>query len=181
MRLQLLLPPGWVSIPLEDVGARRRAVDDVVARSHLDDGQGARLRRNLRQQLQESADSAGACGASTLMLSVQGSPPVPASILITFLPRRVTIDDSLLWLAQGGRVDTATVRAGSVVRRIGRRDVTMSEDVTLPSLVVDYWLTAPDARLAHVAMSTPLVEHAEAMTGLFDAIIESASWETSAR
>jgi hypothetical protein len=180
MRLQLLLPPGWASIPLHDTGARRRAIDDVVAVSRLDDGQGARLRRELREQLQDVADSAATSGASTLMLSVQGNPPVPASILVSFLPPSLSVDASQPWLGEGGQVDTAMVRAGSVVRRIRRRDTAMSEDVTLPTLVADYWVTAPDDRLTHVAMSTPLVEHEKAMTDLFDAIMESATWEAPA-
>lgn len=181
MRLRLVLPPGWASIPLEEASARRRAIDTVVARAGLDDREGARLRRDLRQRLQDSADTAATSGASTLMMSLGGPAPIPASILVTFLPRGLDLDRGQPWLTDGGRVDAATVPAGPVVRRIGRRDVEMDEEISLPTLVVDYWLTAPDERLVHVAASTPLVEHEMAMVDLFDAILESGSWDRGAR
>jgi hypothetical protein len=181
MRLRLVLPPGWASIPLEDAAERRRAVDAVVARAGLDDGEGARLRRDLRQRVRTSADSAAASGASSLMLSVGGPAPIPASILVTFLPRGLNLEENQPWLTEeGSRVDTATMPAGRVVRRIGRRDVDMDEEISLPTLVVDYWLTAPDGRLVHVAMSSPLVEHEKAMVDLFDAVVEGASWDGAA-
>ncbi len=46
----------------------------------------------------------------------------------------------------------------------------------MPTLVIDYWLTAPDGDLIHLAASTPLVDHRDAMVGLFDAVLESARW-----
>ena len=178
MTLRLVLPDGWVSIPLEDPAARAQAVDAVVARARFDDGDGARLRRELRDHLVGAAADAAGAGAASMVLSTGDGRGVsiPASIIATFLPFADRPDVEEPWLAEsGGRLDTATVAAGPVVRRVSQRSAPM-EGVEIPTLVVDYWLTAPDWGLAHLAMSTPLVAHEEAMVGLFDAIVESASW-----
>ena len=173
-RLHVVVPPGWARVPLTSEEASTRAVAQVVATSGLDDGEGARLRRELQDQLEGAARSAREAGATTLLLTTVHALPVSAALVVTPLPPRVSVAGDEPWLVGArSRVDTARLPAGPVVRRV-RETSTGEPPVT--SLVVDYWLTAPDGDLVHLAVSTPLAAHREAMVGLFDAILETARW-----
>lgn len=180
MDLRLLLPPGWVSLPVADEDSCRRVVGELVADAAGDDGQGARLRRELRLMLTDSVRGARDGGAALLAISGPAGGLISGSLLLTFLPRGVTFQGDEPWLAdEGGRVDVGQVDIGRVVRRIGRREVALDPadpELRLPNLVVDYWVTGPSGRLAHLAMSSPLIEHEEPMVELFDAVVETARW-----
>lgn len=183
-RLGIVLPPGWTLIPLEDADARGRAVRRLVSRAGLDDGQGAVLRRELHGQLSSAADRAFRSGASTLAICTTGpgGVPLPASLVVTFIPGGTLPSEQDAWLQEaGGRLDTAVIPAGRVVRRAGRvTSVADGEPAEVTTVVVDYWLTRGDAAgVVHLAASTPLVDREDAMVGLFDAVIESARWSSA--
>lgn len=184
-RLDLVLPPGWTMISLEDADARGRAVRLLVSRAGLDDGQGAVLRRELHSQLSCAADRAFRSGASTLAICTTGpgGVPLPASLVVTFIPGGTVPSEQEAWLQEaGGRLDTASVPAGRVVRRVANRVTSLAdgEPAGVTTVVVDYWLTREDgAGVVHLAASTPLVHHEAAMVGLFDAVIESARWSSA--
>lgn len=184
-QLGIVLPPGWTLIPLEDAVARERAVRQLVSRAGLDDGQGAVLRRELHSQLSSAADRAFRSGASTFAICTTGpgGVPLPASLVVTFSPGGTVPSEQDAWLQEaGGRLDTAVIPAGRVVRRVAGRvaAVTDGESAGVATVVVDYWLTRGDgAGVFHLAASTPLVDHEDAMVGLFDAVIESARWSSA--
>ena len=173
-RLHVVVPPGWARVPLTTEGAAARAVARVVATSGLDDGEGARLRRELQDELEGAARSAREAGATTMLVTTVHALPVSAALVVTPLPPRVSVAGDEPWLVgAGSTVDTARLAAGPVVRRV--RETTSGEP-PVTSLVVDYWLTSPDGDLVHLAVSTPLAAHRDAMVGLFDAIVETARW-----
>lgn len=178
--LSVVLPPGWSIIPLGDAGERRRAVDLLVGRLGLDDGQGAVVRRQLRDRLLATAADAARAGSVTYALSSggPGGVPIPASLVVTPIRGAAAPELDEPWLALGGgRLDTASVPAGPVVRRVARQEARVDDDADpLPVVKVDYWISAQSGALVHLAASTPLVDHEEAMVGLFDAIVESARW-----
>lgn len=181
MRLEFVLPPGWVWIPLHDEEARARSVERIVTEVKVDDGRGAEIRRRLREQVAGAAADAARSGASTMALSTSGvgGVPVPASLVVTFSESLPAPTAEAPWLTdESARVDTARVPAGEVVRRV-RSTQTPYEQGELSTLGVDYWLSPPSGGpggVVHLALSTPLVDFEEAMLGLFDAIVESARW-----
>lgn len=185
MRLQLVLPPGWFGLPLTDPAGCDRIIDRTVRALSLDDGEGARLRRELRADLERQARSARDTGATLLALSGPRSAPLSGSLLVTPLRPTVDLDDPRFADDLDGESETFTVPVGRVTRVVGRRQAPAgrrSDDGELPTLGIDYWVAGPDKRhQAQVACSTPLFEHAEAMTQLFDAVICSARWAESAR
>lgn len=176
MRLRFVLPPGWVGLPLHDAPACEREVQRVVKALPLDDGSGARMRRELRDDLQRQCDRARGQGATYLAIAGPRSAPLSGSLLVTPLQHRVP-EDSPVWdEVVGADVDRFTLPVGRVARTVAKRQPAAGErSDDPPTLAVDYWITLDDGRLAHVACSTPLAEHEEAMVQLFDAVLGSAT------
>ena len=179
-RLSIMLPPGWRWIDLHDDARRDRAIDHVVAGTGLDDGDGARLRRELRDALQRSASDARAAGSSLLALSVDADPVLSGSLTVTFLDGVEELVDQ--WADDPDEdAVTTTVPAGRVVRRVRREHTTVAE-VTCPqgldTFTVEYLLRCEGEPPVLLVMSSPLVAVADALLGLFDAMMESARWQT---
>ncbi len=202
--IRLVLPPGWVNLPLHDEAARGRVICAMVDSLALDDGPGAQLRRELRRELTASADDAAAGGAVLFALSTSGpgGVPLPASLVVSALD----IDDEQLlgtwWAAAAGGGAAGDARADDVagdgddagaapteadgaqatdqallpIGRVVRRVLREPETPTSPASVrAEYWVTpAEDTGAYHVVMSTPLVSHGDAMLGMFDAIVSTA-------
>lgn len=175
MRLRFVLPPGWVGLPLHDLAACEREVQRAVRTLPLDDGQGARMRRELRDDLVTQCDRARASGATYLAIAGPRSAPLSGSLLVTPTPHRLA-EDSPAWDdVVGVDADRSTLPVGRVARTVRTRQPApgeRSDDVA--SLAVDYWVTLDGGHLVHVACSTPLVAHEEAMVQLFDAVMGSA-------
>ncbi len=178
-RLMIMLPPGWRWIDLGDHQRRDRAIDHIVEGTGLDDGQGARLRRELRDSLQRTASDARAAGSSLLAMSVDADPVLSGSMTVTFLDGAEELVDP--WADDpGADAETSTVPAGRVVRRV-RRERTTVADVTgtdgLETFTVEYWLRHEGDPPVLLVMSSPLIAVADALLGLFDAMMESARWQ----
>ncbi|GAA1476793.1 hypothetical protein GCM10009623_12390 [Nocardioides aestuarii] len=175
MRLRFVLPPGWVGFPLHDAPACEREVQRAVRALPLDDGQGARMRRELRDDLLAQCDRARDSGATYLAIAGPRSAPLSGSLVVTPTRHRVA-EDSPAWdEVVGVDADRFTLPVGRVARTVRTRQPAVGErSDDLASLAVDYWVIVDGDRLVHVACSTPLVEHDEAMTQLFDAVMGSA-------
>lgn len=174
MRLRLVLPPAWIGLPLHDPASCERAVDRAVRSLPLDDGQGARMRRELRDDLLRQVSRARDGGATYLALSGPRSAPLSGSILVTPLRRPVDPGSAAWEEAVGSGAETFRLAVGQVWRTSRLRDPAPGRPDALPTLAVEYWVTSTAARQLHVACSTPLVAHEEAMVQLFDAVLESA-------
>jgi hypothetical protein len=164
-----------VGFPLHDVAACEREVARAVKALPLDDGSGARLRRELRDDLLRQCERARERGATYLAIAGPRSAPLSGSLLVTPSQHRVA-EDSVVWdELVGPDADRFTLPVGRVARTVSTRRPEPDERADdLPTLSVDYWITVDDGRLLHVACSTPLVEHDEAMVQLFDAVLGSA-------
>jgi hypothetical protein len=175
VRFRFVLPPAWVGFTLHDAPACEREVQRAVKALPLDDGSGARMRRELRDDLVRQCVRARERGATYLAIAGPRSAPLSGSMLVTPTRHRLP-EDSPAWdELVGADADRFTLPVGRVARTVRKRHPQPgdgSED--LYSLAVDYWVTLDDERLVHVACSTPLVEHEEAMVQLFDAVLGSA-------
>lgn len=159
-----------------------------------------RLRRLLRQQLVERATNAFDQGGIELYISLQqaGTLTIPASLLITLIPPRRPGErlPSLLGLAadleaeggEGRTVSMAELAAGTALRVRVDPDTSVAPppagitageeaDYALPSVTVDYQLGIPRSEMnLLMTFSTPLVQIADAMVELFDAVAGSLTW-----
>ncbi|MET8132027.1 hypothetical protein ABZV24_08690 [Streptomyces sp. NPDC005251] len=197
---QILLPDGWFRITLEPEG-RRQSVDGLVNRQFSGVDNEPRLRRLLRQELVERATDAFDRGGIELYISLQqaGSLTIPASLLITLIPPMNPGEQlpSLRELAdileaeggEGRTVSMTELAAGTAMRvRVDPNAAAAQppgftraseEDVeALPSVTVDFQLGVPRSGMnLLLTFSTPLVQIADAMVELFDAVAGSLRWK----
>ncbi|MGW1062943.1 hypothetical protein ACWD4F_00265 [Streptomyces aureus] len=197
---RLLLPDGWFRIELEAEG-RQRSVDALVNRQFNGVDNEPQLRRLLRQELVERATNAFDQGGLELYLSLQraGALTIPASLLITLIPpagrgqrplslreladaleaegvrgRTVSMTELAAGTAMKVRIDPEAQDAGNPgATAPGEADID-----PLPSVTVDYQLGVPRSDMSLLlTFSTPLVQIADAMVELFDAVAGSLSWK----
>ncbi len=173
MDFTVLLPPGWVRIPLDGrENARAVALADAKAGEAPGPQRQAaqqQLRALLRQALGQARRAAGtdilislgqrdglALAASCLVSYVEHGEPVPLDKLGTELARG------------GGSVSAADIGGLPAIRHRHPED---------PMTRVDYHLQVPGRTgLMTLAFATPLEPLADPMTLLFDAIAESLRW-----
>ncbi len=191
---RLLLPDGWFRVRIDPEG-RERSVDALVDRKFAGVDNAPHLKRQLRDELLTQATEAYRDGGIELYLSLQQAGPltIPASLLITLLrpaPGTALPDTAELArrLSAGmeGETTVTELAAGTAVRvrRVTGQPNTPappgaagSPDEVLPSVTVDYQLPVPGAE-AHLLLtfSTPLLQIADAMVELFDAVAGSLTW-----
>ena len=172
-RLRFVLPPTWEGFGLHDPQACERKVERIARSLPLDDGKGAALRRQVREDLRGQVASARQAGATYLAISGPRSAPLSGSIVLTPVPSSLALDDEAWEDQLPDDAETFRLSAGRVTRVVGTRTADVSG---LATLVVDYWVLGPDRRQVHLACSTPLVAHRDAMVALFDAVVDSAEW-----
>ena len=173
MDFTVLLPPGWVRIPLDGrENARAVALADAKAGEVPGPQQQAarqQLRRLLHQALARARRSAGT--DVLISLAELDEIPIPATCLVSYVEhaRPVPLDLLAARLADGsGDVRTADVGGLPAVRHRYREDLMTR---------IDYHLRVPGrAGLMALAFATPLEALAGPLTLLFDAIAESLRW-----
>lgn len=183
---QLMMPPGWVQIPLggvEDAGTES-AVDRAVATGFAKVGrdQAAPLRRTLRQELLALAADARRGGGLDLYLLVEspGELPVDAALVVTEVPAGpggAVADPAHLLADLGGRDATASVVelrfAGPALRLETRRASRQNDPFPLPgpSIRIQYLVAVPGGgRQLLLTFTTTTAPVADALVTLFDAI-----------
>ncbi|NKI42408.1 hypothetical protein [Streptomyces physcomitrii] len=194
---RLLLPEGWFRLALEEE-RRAASVEALVDRQLRGADHLAYLRPQLRAELMARAEESYRGGGIELYLSLQqaGALTIPASLLVTLLrpepgralPRLDDLAQELAAEAQPGREvsmeKTAAGRALRVRREIRTEEETQQgekqEQYAFDSVTVDYQLDIPGGQgQLLLTFSTPLVQLAEAMTELFDAIGGSLTWSSA--
>ncbi|MDN3252553.1 hypothetical protein [Streptomyces sp. MA25(2023)] len=191
---RLLLPEGWFRLDI-DPERRERSVDALVNRRFEGMDNVPHIKRQLRQDLLAQATAAFREGGIELYLSLQQAGPltIPASLLVTFLPASssgttTSLEHVATRLASDGQAEVEVVElaAGTAVRvrrATGGPDqappagLPGKAEETLPSLTLDYQLSVPGTE-THLLLtfSTPLVQIADAMVELFDAVAGSLTW-----
>ncbi|AZP23469.1 hypothetical protein EJC51_28310 [Streptomyces aquilus] len=191
---RLLLPEGWFRVNI-DPEQREASVSALVNRQFEGTDNAPHIKRQLREELLAQATAAFNAGGLELYLSLQQAGPltIPASLLITLLPptsggKALTAESIAARLSADSDVAVSVVElsAGTAVRTrrmMGQPDrsappgVPGTPDEALPSVTLDYQLPVP-ATGAHLLLtfSTPLVQIADAMVELFDAVAASLRW-----
>jgi hypothetical protein len=170
----LLLPPGWVRIPLdgrEGVQAKALATAKV---SNLPEPQLSQVREQLLKVIKAGLRQAKQAGGIDVVLSLVewDGVPIAASGLVSYVdeggapvPLDLLADD---FAAEGGDVRLVTIAGRQAVRH-RRSDP--------PLTMVDYMMRMPGKPgLLTFAFSTPLEPLAEPMVVLFDAIMGTLRW-----
>lgn len=198
---QLLLPEGWFRVHI-DPERRERSVDALVERQFNGIDNAPQIKAQVRQELIDQATKAFDEGGIELYLSLQQAGPltVPASLLIALgLPpqggRLPALDDIAGRLAAEGNdsreVSVVELAAGPALRvreeytpsrdRPPTPETQKEADYALPSVTLDYQVQVPRAQaILLLTFSTPLVQIADAMVDLFDAVAGSLSWTDAA-
>ncbi|WP_405817421.1 hypothetical protein OG241_23060 [Streptomyces sp. NBC_01390] len=197
---QLLLPEGWFRVHI-DLERREKSVDALVERQFKGIDNAPQIKAQLRRELLAQATSAFDEGGIELYLSLQQAGPftVPASLLVALgLPpqggRLPALDDIAGRLAAEGtesrEVSVVELAAGPALRVRDEYDPARARppvpketeaDYALPSVTLDYQVQIPRAQaILLLTFSTPLIQIADAMVDLFDAVAGSLSWTDSA-
>lgn len=200
---QLLLPEGWFRVHIEPE-RRQQSVDALVERQFKGIDNAPQLKAQLRQEMTGQAARAFDEGGIELYLSLQQAGPftVPASLLVALgLPpqggRLPALDDIAARLAAEAKdsqeVSVVELPAGPALRIREEYDPARDRqavkavktekdaDYALPSVTLDYQVQVPRAEaILLLTFSTPLIQIADAMVDLFDAVAGSLSWTDSA-
>ncbi|MFG3100121.1 hypothetical protein ACGFZL_06335 [Streptomyces sp. NPDC048182] len=191
---RLLLPNGWFRVRIEPA-KRERSVDALINREFEGNDNVPHLKRRLRDDLLAQAAAAYREGGIELYLSLQraGGLTIPASLLITLLPfpgdkGPPSVHDLAadIPVDQNTSVSVVELDAGPAVRvqtltgqptRPAPQGMPGDADQALPSVTLAYQLHVPGtSSCLMLTFSTPLVQIADAMVALFDAIATSFTW-----
>ncbi|WP_405769032.1 hypothetical protein [Streptomyces sp. NBC_01538] len=197
---QLLLPEGWFRVHIAPE-RREQSVDALVERQFKGIDNAPQIKAQLRQDMLRQAARAFEEGGIELYLSLQQAGPltVPASLLIALglppqggrLPALHDIADRLAVEGKDNReVSVVELAAGPALRVREEYDpardrppteMEKDADYALPSVTLNYQVQVPRAEaILLLTFSTPLVQIADAMVDLFDAVAGSLSWMDAA-
>ncbi|MDX3747854.1 hypothetical protein [Streptomyces sp. AK08-02] len=197
---QLLLPEGWFRVHITPE-RREQSVDALVERQFKGIDNAPQIKAQARQELIGQATRAFDEGGIELYLSLQQAGPltVPASLLVALglppqggrLPALHDIADRLAAEGKDSReVSVVELAAGPALRIREEYDPARDRppvaadkeaEYALPSVTLDYQVQVPRAEaILLLTFSTPLIQIADAMVDLFDAVAGSLSWTDSA-
>lgn len=170
----VLLPPGWVRIPLDGREGARVTALAAQKTASLPAPHRHQVRERLTGLLRSTLRDARSCGGIDILLSLaeRDGVPLAASCLVCYLDRdgKVPLDMLSAELSAIGRADVVAIPSGSAVRhRYVEPDMSK----------LDYFLPVPGRTgLLTLAFATPVEPLAEPFALLFDAIAESLRWRT---
>lgn len=185
-RLVLATPDTWRGLPLGDDAALQRAVASVIAERFRGVDDQPLLRRSAEADLLGRARDARDQGGVEMYLSTELAGGVP--LALTLVVSRTTLPSGRSDLAAaarelddlGAQVAQVELPAGPAVRRrrVATPDLVAAyAGASLDSVLVDYLLAAPDGGLVLLSFASPLVEVADALAELFEAVASTARWE----
>ncbi|MGH3165272.1 MAG: hypothetical protein ACRDN0_05180 [Trebonia sp.] len=170
----VLLPPGWVRIPL-DGRERARAIALATAKvASLPEPQRSAVRERLVQMIKAGLRQARQAGGIDILMSLaeRNGVPIPASCLVSYVDEGAPIPMDMLadnLATEGGDAKLVTIAGRPAVRYRH-----MDEP---PVTRLDYMMTIPGkSGMLTLAFSTPLEPLAEPLVVLFDAITETLRW-----
>jgi hypothetical protein len=172
----VLLPPGWVRIPLDGSEMARMTAVVTAKAADVPEPQRGQVRQRLLRVLTDALWEANNAGGIDVLISlgeVRGV-PISGSCLISYLERgdKVPLDGLHAELAGGGdQVTWAGIAGSPAVRRQRAGDASTMVDFFTPVPGRDGLLSLSFATVA----AEPL---AGALLSLFDAIAESLRWQS---
>ncbi|MFE0201947.1 hypothetical protein [Streptomyces sp. NPDC058985] len=183
----LTLPEGWFRVPL-DPEELEASVDALVERQFKGVDDAPHLKRQIRRDLLKRARKSYRNGGIEFYLSLEmaGPVPVPASLVVTFVPPgqdALTARELAVSLAASGplgqEVSILEQPTGDIVRTRVRTEPEPDDPQgnELPVTSADYYVPIPRSpALLLLSFSTPLDPIADAMVELFDAVAGSLTW-----
>jgi hypothetical protein len=170
----LLLPPGWIRIPIDGrEGARATALATAKV-SDLPEPQRSAAREKLARMIKSGLREAKQGGGIDVLMSLAEAQGVPiaASCLVSYVDEGgapVPLD----LLAE----DLSTDGGDARLVKIGGRSAVRYRHLEPPLTRLDYMMTLPGKPgLLTFAYSTQVEPLADALVGLFDAMMESLRW-----
>ncbi|GAB3116430.1 hypothetical protein GCM10027160_25450 [Streptomyces calidiresistens] len=189
---RLITPAEWYRIPLESEERRERSVRALVDRTHPNRDEAAGPRRELRDLLDHLTTEAAAGGGLELHLSTGAllGVPLPVSLLVTVespapgeslaIPAEL-LAQGLRRRHPGAEVSVVPLPAGESVRVRREEKPKDAEELGYPAdrptVVLTHHLPVPGTG-AHLLLtfSTPLIELADPLMEMCDAIAASLLW-----
>lgn len=171
----VLLPPGWVRIPLDASADARMAAIVTAKVADLPAPQRDRVRQRLTTVLRDTLRSARNAGGIDVLISlgeIRGV-PIAASCLVTYLDRgqAMSLDALHAELSRDGGAPSWTEIGGARALRHRHSD----GEATL----VDYFTAVPGRPgLLSLSFGTVVAPLAEPLVSLFDAIAGSLRWQS---
>jgi hypothetical protein len=170
----LLLPPGWIRLPIDGREGARAAALATARVSDLPEPQRSAVREKLMKIFKTALRQAKQAGGIDVMMSLAEAKGVPiaASCLVSYVDEGgapVPLDLLAGDLAEeGGQVSLVQVAGRTAVR---------NRHVDPPLTRLDYMMTMPGKPgMLTFAFSTPVEPLADALVGLFDAMMDSLRW-----
>lgn len=178
----ILLPPGWISVPLPHAGRRHAALRRLVDTQFADSPAPASLRRQTRDAMATVLDSAASAGGILWAMSTQRVGDIPLAMSLTMYRPRPAVRLETIVTDLLGQPDVVTARgdSGTVLRRVstapagdGATDPSMPfAGAAIEQLKAEYWLeTTDDAGALHLVFTSPHVEARPILLDLFDAMV----------
>lgn len=171
----VLLPPGWMRIPIDGREGARAAALAAQKTAELSEPQRSQVREKLARLIRSVLRDARSCGGIDVMLSLaeRDGVPLAASCLVSYLDQgqRVPLEMLAAELSgNGGDVTIAQTGGAAAVRRRYQE-----EGMTK----LDYFLPMPGRTgLLVMSFGTPMEPLADAFVLLFDAIAQSLRWQS---
>lgn len=171
----VLLPPGWIRIPLDGREGIRAAALATAKVAQLPEPQRSEVKQHLLQLLRVSIRKAREAGGIDIIMSLaeRNGIPLAASCLVSYVEYGdpVPVDQLLVEVSEEeGDVKGVEIAGAPAVRR---------QYMEGPVTMVDYLLPMPGKKgLLTLAFATPLEELAGPLVLLFDAIAESLRWQS---
>ncbi|MEN0085374.1 MAG: hypothetical protein AAGC66_11470 [Leifsonia sp.] len=183
----IVLPGTWAAIPLEDEDRLRERVRSLVLERVGRNDRLARVRKEARDELIETAVRARTAGATAFWMSLEVLPgiPLPASLIATDRPwpeetEGLADDVRARLLAARPGAEVLEQRSGPVARTRELGEDAIGE-LREPSVYLEYSVPYPHGGgLLSLSVSAPTARDADLYTAFFDSIVDSLTWAETA-
>ena len=182
---RIATPEGWERIVL-DPGTWDPIIARIVDKEFRGVDNAPHLKAQMRDMLTAQAAAAVANGGLELYLSLMrlANMPLPASLVVTFVPPREQVppplaDLAVQYAAKGENVRMMDFPAGPALRRKWQESPNPTEQAgnTRPVAHLDIQFQVPGSgAFLLLSFSTPMFELAEALDGLFESIASTLRW-----
>lgn len=185
-RLRLLTPEDWRQLPLHDDEALQRAAAAVVRRQFAGFDDQPLLKRDLTATLVDHGRRARTNGSFEMYLCYEHVAGVPLAVSMLATLLAVPFGNTSLravmraFVGEDASVEAISLPSGRAARS---QRLTPAEGIAglgVPDghdcMLVDYALLGPPGTVLVLSFSSPLVQIAEALAGLFEAVASSVEW-----